>query len=444
MRTRETILARGAPRHSIRCAVVDHFHRNDAPALAFFFDGKLDDRALAHSLEAVLPDFGPFNARLRLQRDEMRLECGSVGVPFSVERRGYPMDTAMRRLFDGEAETLVDAIDAKRALAEGAPVLTVRVIHFADEKTCVGVCWHHAVGDLYSGALLMRAWSSHFSGSPHERPLIVEDRDRYMDETVGRANNARTSLRLLSAMDLARGTLYMMREARKKTYVTFLFATEEVEKMRAELGNEVGVRLSGNDVICAHMTSLVTEADPIARARYLTVSVNYRARMELPIGFIGNCLSGIGVLCKPGMRAPAIAREVRRGVERFKEDHMDYRANVAFVREHGGIRNLWRLGSRAVDPLHGNLMLTNASRSGFYDLPFGAKLLCYHYLANIPVPWLGAVADGFEGRGLGCFISLPTKVAERLTSREGLLKVHRYRDANADVHELARSLPWVY
>lgn len=443
-KSRERILPRGVSRHSVRCALVDHFHRNDAPALAFFFDGKVDDRALAHSLESVLPDFGPFNARVRLQRQEMRLDCGDAGVSFSVEHRGYTVETALGRLFDGEAQTLVDAIDAKRALAKGEPVFTVRVIHFADEKTCVGVCWHHAVGDLHSYMLFMRAWASHFSGRPYKRPLIVEDRERYMDEKLGRANNARASLRRLSTMELVRTALYMMREARQKTCVTILFTPEEIKNMRAELGKEVGMRLSWNDVICAHMASLLSEADPVARSRYLTVSVNYRAPMGLPLGFIGNCLSGLNVLCKPGMPASAIAREVRRGLESFKEDHMDYHANVAFIRAHGGIGRAWRFGSIAVDPIHGNLMLTNASRGGIYSLAFGAKLSFYHYLAEIPVPWLGAVGDGFAGRGAGCFLSLPTKVAERLTSREGLSRVHRFRGANADVHGVEQRLPWTY
>jgi hypothetical protein len=354
------------------------------------------------------------------------------------------MEAALRRLFDGEAQTLVDSIDTKRAFAEDQPVFTVRVVHFADEKTCVSICWHHAVGDLYSCMLLMRAWSSRFSGLPYERPLIVEDRDRHMAEGLGRANLAPASLRRLSATDLVRTTLYVMREARQKTYLTVLFTAEEVERMRVQLGKEVDMRLSLNDVISAHMASLIAEADPVVRSRHLTVSVDYRARMGLSLGLIGNCLSGINVLCKPGMPASAIARELRRGVERFKEDHMDYHANLAFIREHGGIRNLWRFGSKAIDPLHGNLMFTSASRSGIHNLTFGPPLVIYHYLADIPVPWLGAVGDGFDGRGAGLFVTLPKKIAERLTSREGLLKVHQYRDENADVHEMSRRLPWVY
>ena len=50
----------------------------------------------------------------------------------------------MRQALDGlleEGSQLVDIIDTKRDEQQPQPVLTVRVTHFVDAKTCVGVCW---------------------------------------------------------------------------------------------------------------------------------------------------------------------------------------------------------------------------------------------------------------------------------------------------------------
>jgi hypothetical protein len=54
----------------------------------------------------------------------------------------------------------VDHVAAPAARAGGLPLLTVRVTRLSDGGMVLGCSWHHAVGDMHSFMLLMRAWSA--------------------------------------------------------------------------------------------------------------------------------------------------------------------------------------------------------------------------------------------------------------------------------------------
>ena len=149
--SRDLVRAKAPRRATIRCSLGDHLVRGLPVAVAFFYDRTLDADALADALSTVLGPFHPFNAVMHVRGGDLLIDCDDEGVAFSVFRR----DCTMRQALDGlleEGSQLVDLIDTKRDEQQPQPVLTVRVTHFVDAKTCVGVSWRHCVGDMQASA----------------------------------------------------------------------------------------------------------------------------------------------------------------------------------------------------------------------------------------------------------------------------------------------------
>ena len=56
-----------------------------------------------------------------------------------------------------------------------------------------------------------------------------------------------------------------------------------------------GRTLSKNDVLYAHVFSLITDLDNYGKDRYLSIPVNYRDRLGLPQNLLGNMVDFINV-----------------------------------------------------------------------------------------------------------------------------------------------------
>ena len=60
---------------------------------------------------------------------------------------------------------------------------------------------------------------------------------------------------------MLRLTLYMLTTARKKTSIKICFSDSELENMKQVFLEKTGQALSKNDVLCAHMFSIITDLD---------------------------------------------------------------------------------------------------------------------------------------------------------------------------------------
>lgn len=442
----EVLRPQDAERLTIRCSLLDHPLRNLQVPVAFFYDRKLDEGALAQALLKILRDFAPFNARLRAERGDLLIECGTAGVSFSLVRRDCTLAAALASLHDGEQRKLVDVLDVRRNLARGEPVLTVRVSHFSDDKTCVGVCWNHAVGDMHSFMLLMKAWSRTMAGQPYDTPLVVENRDAYLEKAIEMPGRARTGLRLLTLTDMGPLVLCILRESRGVRPIVFQFTPDEIEDMRHDLEREGGERLSANDALCAHMFSFIAECDPRPNTRELTIVVNTRRRAGLPDALLGNMITNLTILCEPGKDAAEIARDLRHGIVRFMDEHFDYHANIRFIREHGCAHRVGLVVPNGLDPVRGSLSVTNWSKLGVYDVAFGGgpPLFFSAVTEEVPFPGFAGVAEGPGNSGLTFAAFLPRKVAQRLTAVDMKARVHRYRGSIEGVPDLVRGIPWLH
>jgi shikimate O-hydroxycinnamoyltransferase len=428
----------------VRCSLLDHLVRELPVPVVFFYDRLLDVGALKHALGRVLGDFPVFDARIRRRGDDLYIDCNGNGVSFSYVKSPKTSETALTEIHSPARRELVEVIDAKRAVTAGTPVLTVRVTHFVDGKSCLGVCWHHSVGDMHTFMRLMQAWSRTVAGLSYDAPLVVDDRIAHLEQHLPAGGSATPGMRHLGLGDLGKLIFYMLTKARDQKALAFYFDPSEIERLRASMQQNTDERLSTNDVLSAHMFSLTAGYDPKPRTRTLGIALNFRKRMGLSDALLGNMITGVNSQSAPGTPASQLARDIRRSVDRFADERMDYRVNVEFVNQRGGLGSAGRFLMRSIDPISGSLLVTNWGNFGVYGIDFGgAAPTFFSAVSEFPFPWLSGLVEGFGNRGMLYTSILPTAIAERLASPEGVRAVHAHREAPPELPESARALPWL-
>lgn len=418
---------------SIRCAVTDVFVRDIPVSVVFLYERALDSSALTRGLRRVLGDFALFNARLRREGLERFIDCGETGCRFTVRRSSKTLSQTLASLDERSRLQLVDPIAARQVWNRDEPVLSLRLTHFADGCSALGLSWHHTVGDWHSVMSLLKAWSRTVAGREYEKPLLVTDRDAHFNSALPASELAPPNLRYLPLRELPRLGLYMLTRARDKRRVTFQFEPDELERMRSELQRESGQRLSINDALSGHMATVLAARDVKACDRRLSIAVNFRKRAGLPDELLCNAVSTLDVGCEQGKSAARIAADLRGALDVYADKHLNHRANLRLIERHGGVANITRFIPTGVDPFAGSIVLSNWSRFGIYDIDFGGQAPS-HFLTvgGGPLPWLGTVHEGFGNRGLIVDLEVPTPVAQRLVDQTGLRMLHRYRAGGAE------------
>lgn len=429
VRTPELLRAEAPREMLIRCGLTDVCVRNVPVSVVFLYDGELDPETLAHGLARVLGDFAPFHGRLRRRGSERFIECGDTACAFSVVQRAERLTTRLEHLDEALRRSLVDEVDAAAAWSRGGPVFSVRISQFADRRSALGVSWHHTVGDFHSVMRLIKAWSSTVAGRDYAPPLIVEDRDAYLNEVLP-TTQAPANLRLLPLRELPRFGAYMLLKAQDKRRITFHFDPAELDAMRASLQVEAGRTLSSNDAISAHMAKIIANWDRPSAGRRLSIAVNIRKRAGLQEHLLGNLVSTLDVPCDPSRSSARLASDVRGALNSFAEWHLNHRANLDLLEHVGGMSKVGRLVPTGVDPFAGSLIFSSWSGFGIYDVDFGIEAPRQFLTAsNGPLPWLGVVHEGFGGRGLLFDLELPSALAIRMQSEAARRDVHRYRSS---------------
>lgn len=440
----ERIRADAPQKLDIRCALTDVFVRDVQVSFVYFYEYALDTKALAAGLAQVLGDFALFNARLRRRGLERFIECGDTGVSLTVARSDRTLASTLEGLDDRTRLELVDVIDARGCWTTGAPVLALRVTQFADGHSALGVSWHHATGDLHSVISLLKAWSRAVAGASYEKPLLVEDRDAYLNRTLPAADGVPPNLRYMRLYDLSKLAAYIVMKGRDKRRVTFYFDRDELGRMRDTLQSACGKRLSTNDAVSAHVCSVISERDLKRRDRRMSIAVDYRRRAGLPLSLLGNMVSAVDAMHEWGKPAEQLAADLRSGLEGFADKFMNHRANLRYVERHGGVANIGRFVPTAIDPYSGSLLVSNWSGFGLFEVDFGVAPPSHFFTAGSgPLPWLGVMHEGFHNRGLIFSLELPTGVAARVLDPEGLRAVHRYRDPDAAAPAAEPGLRWL-
>ena len=81
--------------------------------------------------------------------------------------------------------------------------------------------------------------------------MIVEDRAAYLDEHLPADGAREPGVRCLGLAETARSLLYLAKDGRKQRTLSLYFGDDEITRMRDAYRSRM--RLSANDVVCAHV-----------------------------------------------------------------------------------------------------------------------------------------------------------------------------------------------
>jgi hypothetical protein len=435
--TSRTVHARRAPGTVVRCGLTDTILADLPVSVVFFFPRPLDEERLAAGLATALDRLPVFGGRLRTCADDtLEIVCDDAGVPMAT----YDVDETLGEAIGHvvlAASGYVDHVDAVPARTGGHPLLTVRVSRLADGSTALGCSWHHAVGDMQSFLVLMRVWSAAVEDLPLPDVLVVPDRDAYLDEALPRQDSGRPGFRLPDADEAAVLRREVMVAQRANRTVQVYLGAEEVGRLRQKFSAEVGRTLSVNDVLCAHLVTTIRELDGDAEDRFVTIPVNVRRLLDLPATVLGNLLGEIHLRTVGGAPAEKLAAEIRAAVGDFAESHLNLRANQAFLASVGRsrFRDCVPVG---FDPVHKTFSISNWSRFGGYDITFrGQRPVLFSPAANLQLPWVSWLVEGFDNTGFLYTVVLPAKLAAKLRGEAGRAALHRYREPGDPLPALA-------
>ena len=427
-----------AQRLDIRCNVADAMVANVAMHIVFFFNRHLNAHALSRALARALTNMPMFAGRMTMRHGGTRIRCNGQGVPFTSASSDCTLDDAIRSLTQDSGDWLIDPVNGAAARWGFGPLCKIRITHLAEGATAIGVSWHHLVGDMQTLMIFMRAWAAAAAGQPIAEPLIVEDRASYLNEQLPACGAPEPTVRCLGFGELGRSVLYLARDARKQRTVSFYFGDDELARMRDTYGSRM--RLSANDVVCAHVSEALMSADPATETRTLAIAVNLRNRCGLDPMLVGNMVTAMKFDLRRGEGVRSTAERIRQSVDHFADEHCDLRVNQRFLDAAGR----WR-GARCVaagfDPARWNPVITNWSGFGVYRLRFEDTYTSYCTpLMNFPVAGVGILVEGAEGRGLVFQMTLPPEDFEAMCSPAIREHMHRFRRADDDIPRLHREV----
>ena len=427
-----------AQRLDIRCNVVDVVLSNVAIHLVFFFERQLDTRVLDDAFARALTNLPIFAGRMTLVGGALRIRCRGQGVPFTSVSSDRTLHEAIRSVTKDSGDWLVDRVNGATARWGVGPLCKVRVTHLADDATAIGVSIHHAIGDMQTLMFFMNAWSAAAAGKPLPEPVIVENRAAYLDEHLPADGAREPGVRCLGLAETARSLLYLAKDGRKQRTLSLYFGDDEITRMRDAYENRM--RLSVNDVVCAHVSEALMNADPAVDRRTLAISVNTRNRCGLDPMLVGNILSALNVDIRRGETARSIAERIRHDVDHFADEHCDMRINQQFLDTAGK----WR-GARCVatgfNPVRWNPLVSNWSGFGVYRIQFEDIFTSYCTpLMKVPVAGYGSLIEGADGRGLVFQMTLPPKDFEAMSCPAIREHLHRFRRADDDIPRLHREV----
>lgn len=428
-----------ARRFDIRCNVGDAIVANLAPHIVFFFERHLDTGALAHALAEALTNLPIFAGRMSMAGGRMRIRCAGQGVPFTTATSGRTLREAIRSAASADTgRWLVDPVNGATARWGLGPLCKVRVTHLDDEATAVGLSWHHVVGDMQTLMIFVNAWAAAAAGKPLAEPIIVDDRAAYLDAHLPADGAREPGVRYLGLGETARSLLYIAKDARRQRSLTLYFGDDEIARMRdAYRGTR---RLTANDVVCAHVSEALMQADPAVDRRALAIAVNTRKRCGLDPMLVGNIITTLLVDLRRGETAGEIAGRIRHHVDHFADESSDMRINQQFLDGLGALRAA-RCVSTAFNAARWNPLVTNLSGFGVYRVCFENTPTSYcTFLMKLPVAGLGVLMEGADGRGLVFQMALPPREFDVMSSPAMWESLHRFRGAADDIPQLHREV----
>lgn len=442
----QTFLVR-ANKHTpqvVNCSVMDVLLKNLPVPVVFFYRKAIHQDLLINALEQTLSDFPIFAGTLKNINGNLSIDCNNLGVSFCVSQEDLLLEQVVRELPTIEKERLIDKIATKKTISHQNPITTIKIAYFACGGMSVGICWHHSIGDMQTFMCLMKAWANKVNNREYALPLIVSERDEYLQSHLENNDNINPNIRYLKTKELFSLLFYTLFSARNKSNLKFYLSKKELENMRKQISSKSNQKLSTNDVLCSHIACIISDLDMYNKKRNLAIAVNYRLKAKLPSNILGNFISIINLPIDRGAEVSQLAKKIRASVDNFINLHLDFFSSKKYIEQNGGIKKSTRFISTSLDPLRRTLLITNWANFGVYDVVFeDSKPFYFTYLGNSPFPWLSSIVEGFNGEGLIYSVWLPRQLAKKLMQENNLSRIHQYRDRQEILSETVVKLGWL-
>lgn len=428
-----------APEHTqqlIACSMGDEMLRGAVVSVLFYYKRQVAKDVLCDSMQHVLSDFPIFAGRLTNKGNHLHINCNNQGVMVITRTVDKTIDQALFGASRPENKGAVKLINPRKCIRKQDPLLTIKISYYACGGMAIGICWHHSIGDMATFMCFMRAWSDRANGKEYKAPLIVEDRREWMIKNVldkDTNKNALPSVKYYGLFDLIKFIGYMILKARKSVPIKFYFSDAELKNMKSAMSDKSGMQLSVNDVLCAHIYSSITQLDTFVQERALYVAVNMRPRLGLPEHIAGNMVPSLHLDFNNAPDPIEIAMDLRKKLNNY-EAHLNMQATIKYIKENGD--NLKRYLPRAFDPVNRKMLMSNWSKYGVYDISFsGRKPFYFTPAADLQLPWLSTIIEGFDNKGRIFTCCFPEKLANELVSTNGLEMMHQYRDKDEELSD---------
>lgn len=427
LRETRTIRAKSATGAVIRCSLTDMMLSDLSVSVVFFYDQTPDIDRLADGLARAFEQVPLFAGRLRTAGDRLELVCDGSGISMPVYDVDESLDEAIARAtLPGSG--YVDHVDAPKVVTDGLPLLSIRVNRLNDGGMVLGCSWQHSAGDMQSFMLLMHSWSAVVEGRQLPETVLLDDPDSHFDSVLPAGDSGRPGFRLLDEAETALVQAEFGRAMRTNRTLQIYFSDAELARMKEQLSAAAGRWLSTNDALCGLVLSTVRTLDEDPEAREMAMPVNIRTLLELPPDAVGNLVNEVFIKIRGASSPESTAVQIRQALENFAGDHLNLRANAVYLDdvEPSQVSNYIPIG---FDPSRKTFTVTNWSRFGIYDVAFdGHPPVFFCPAANLQLPWIGWLAEGFDGTGTVLTITVPGGLVAKLRSAEGRAALHRYRD----------------
>jgi hypothetical protein len=408
------------------CAPLEVEARYSYPGLVFFYPERLDVRRLQLALARVLNDFPEYAGKFVMDGVKLLIQHGEGPAVFETARSVHSLATLIADIRAGRGEQLFPSVSRLKIDRAREAALVIRLTE-ARDGCVLAVGWNHAVGDMHSTALLLRAWADACAGRPYQTPTIVSDRDAFLRSVLPNPAGVRSSTRRTTWFSGLAWRLSLLLPSKP---VSAEFTWQQLSALRAGLDHRKRVTI--NDALCAHVYTVLRHLSGATERTNLCLVVNFRKRLGLSDKLIGNMTSLLTVPVDE-LDSPAhVATGIREGLEQYATKHVNYHATMRVFDSARRPSERLRLISRQFAPASGDIFITNWNNFGAYELSFGATvpLRVHPILLGSTLPqWFMIVYELPESGGLGISIGLPPWLAQRWISAEAQALLHPQEQA---------------
>jgi len=429
----------------ITCNITDQLVKNIPISVMFFYPKSIDDQILINSLEKILDDFPIFAGRLQKdQQGNLLINCQNQGVAFSIQEISYNMIEILNNSHLIKQQKIINYINNQKVIINQSSLLTIQVNYCNDGSMILGISWHHSIGDMCSFMSLMKAWSKATNQQQYDLPLIVKNRDKYLEQNLPKQNKSSPKVIYLTLKNIVNLLFYFLINAKNKMLFQIYFSDDELKNMKQDFIVKTGQNLSTNDVLCAYILTIIAQLDQKKQFKNLSFAINYRSKINLPPNIIGNFVDFLSLPLSKDDNYYQIAQNIRNYLNNYSTSLGDFQVTKKYVENYGGLSKINRFFAKTLYPLQQRFMITNWSKFGVYDINFlGIKPIFFTPFGEPPLSFISVIVEGFSNQGLLYSLVLPKKLGQKLHSKNVLKILHQYRSEKDNLPDLVTQLSWL-